>query len=284
MVKIMEKNRRTQTIRLRAFLVTGIVTVAALVAMIGVYQNINKAETEQTQLVQEQTQDQMEVASAGNETENDGTSGAEYEDYNYTASVGTDQSGLSQSEMASLGQDGLTDSQMTEAAESGLDTGAAEAAKTVDASSETQAVFSQKSSGFGKGSTIAWPVEGNVLMNYSMDKTVYFATLDQYKYNPAIIIQADVNTKVLAGTAGTIEEIDTNENTGMTVMVDLGNGYKATYGQLKEVKKNVGDAVTADTILGYIAEPTKYYSVEGSNLYFAMTKDDQPVNPMEFLK
>ena len=31
-------------------------------------------------------------------------------------------------------------------------------------------------------------VSGTVLMNYSMDKTVYFATLDQYKYNPALVI------------------------------------------------------------------------------------------------
>ena len=33
-----------------------------------------------------------------------------------------------------------------------------------------------------------WPMEGNVILNYSMDSTIYFATLDQYKYNPAVII------------------------------------------------------------------------------------------------
>ena len=27
-----------------------------------------------------------------------------------------------------------------------------------------------------------WPMEGNVILNYSMDSTIYFATLDQYKY------------------------------------------------------------------------------------------------------
>jgi hypothetical protein len=35
---------------------------------------------------------------------------------------------------------------------------------------------------------ILWPMEGNVILDYSMDSTVYFATLDQYKYNPAVII------------------------------------------------------------------------------------------------
>ena len=29
------------------------------------------------------------------------------------------------------------------------------------------------------------------LMNYSMDKTVYFSTLDQFKYNPALVIEGE---------------------------------------------------------------------------------------------
>jgi len=36
-----------------------------------------------------------------------------------------------------------------------------------------------------------------------------------------------------------------------------------------------------DTI-GSVAAPTKYYSVEGSNLYFKLTKDGEPVNPENF--
>ena len=35
---------------------------------------------------------------------------------------------------------------------------------------------------------LVWPIVGKVLINYSMDKTVYFETLQQYKYNPAIMI------------------------------------------------------------------------------------------------
>lgn len=42
---------------------------------------------------------------------------------------------------------------------------------------------------FTEDSYILWPVNGAVIMSYSMDKTVYFQTLDQYKYNPAVIIE-----------------------------------------------------------------------------------------------
>ena len=127
---------------------------------------------------------------------------------------------------------------------------------------------------------ILWPMEGNVILDYSMDSTVYFATLDQYKYNPAVIIAGDVNSKVYAVAKGKIQSIETNEVTGCTVTEDLGDGYLAVYGQLKEPEFAVGDYVEAGHVIGYVTEPTKYYSVEGSNLYFELRKDGVPVDPL----
>ena len=63
----------------------------------------------------------------------------------------------------------------------------------------------------------------------------------------------------------------------------MGNGYECLYGQLKEVPLKVGDYVNAGDVVGYLSEPTKYYSVEGCNLYFELRKDGQPVNPMDFM-
>ena len=33
-----------------------------------------------------------------------------------------------------------------------------------------------------------------------------------------------------------------------------------------------------------VNEPTKYYSVEGTNLYFQVLKDGEPVDPMNFME
>lgn len=155
---------------------------------------------------------------------------------------------------------------------------------------ETQAVSAgadavvSNSVSFSTDEKMMWPVSGNVLLNYSMDSTIYFATLNQYKYNPALVIQGDVNTKVLSASDAIIEDIYTDTETGITIKADLGNGYKALYGQLKETTVNIGDKVDKGAILGYISEPTKYYSIEGSNLYFEITKDSIPVNPLSFLE
>ena len=137
---------------------------------------------------------------------------------------------------------------------------------------------------FDAANDMQWPLKGNVIMNYSMNQTVYFATLDQYKYNPALVIQGKVNDKVLSVADGKISNVESNEVTGCTVTVDLGDGYSAIYGQLKEVKLGAGDTVAAGETIGYVNEPTKYYSVEGPNLYFQMVKDNQSVDPMGFLE
>ncbi len=131
---------------------------------------------------------------------------------------------------------------------------------------------------------LLWPVSGSVILDYSMDQTVYFTTLEQYKYNPAVIISGNVNDKVKTAASGKITEISTNEVTGCTVTMDIGDGYTAIYGQLKEVPYEVGAYIEAGNTLGFVNEPTKYYSLEGSNLYFALQKDGVPVDPVEFFQ
>lgn len=137
---------------------------------------------------------------------------------------------------------------------------------------------------FDPDASLVWPLDGEVLRNYSMDATVYFPTLDQYKYNPATIIGGEVNSKVYLIARGVITDISINEETGCTVTQDLGDGYTAIYGQLKELNFSVGECGEAGQVLGYVNEPTKYYSVEGSNLYFELQKDGVPVDPIEYFQ
>lgn len=131
---------------------------------------------------------------------------------------------------------------------------------------------------------LIWPVDGAVILDYSMDQTVYFTTLDQYKYNPAVVIAGNVNEKVKAAASGTITDVSTNEVTGCTVTMDIGDGYTAIYGQLKEVPYAAGTYVEAGNTLGFISEPTKYYSLEGSNVYFELQKDGNPIDPIELFQ
>ncbi len=149
--------------------------------------------------------------------------------------------------------------------------------------SASQTAGGSTSVSFTEQDKLLWPVEGSLLMNYSMDKTVYFATLDQFKYNPAIVIQGEKGDQVISSAPGVVKSIDKTAETGSTVNVDIGNGYELIYGQLSDVAVKTGDYVDSKTVLGYVGDPTIYYSVEGPNVYFEMRKDGQPVNPMDYL-
>ena len=158
--------------------------------------------------------------------------------------------------------------------------------ETTDTQSQaaTTAGNVEKELHFSADTGMNWPLQGNVILNYSMDQTVYFSTLDQYKYNPAVIIAGNVNDRVNSAAAGKITDISNSEETGCTVTEDLGDGYTAIYGQLKEVAYEVGDYVESGSTIGYLSEPTKYYSVEGCNLYFEVEKDGTPVDPVTFFQ
>lgn len=148
---------------------------------------------------------------------------------------------------------------------------------------EASSAAVQPTVAFDDRTALAWPVAGTVLMDYSMDSTVYFATLDQYKYNPALIIGAETGGQVVASAKGIVEAVDVNEETGTTLVLNLGNNYELVYGQLKEVTAAVGDVVEAGQLLGYVSEPTKYYCEEGSNLYFEVRHNGEPVDPFLYL-
>ena len=137
---------------------------------------------------------------------------------------------------------------------------------------------------FTEDTIMLWPVNGEVVIDYSMDATTYFPTLDQYKYNPSLVMSAAVGDPVQAAANGQVLSISEDVETGTTLTMDMGNGYQAVYGQLKDVAVQEGQTVEAGTIIGHVNDPTRYYVEEGANLYFAMTKDGAPVDPMIYIE
>lgn len=137
---------------------------------------------------------------------------------------------------------------------------------------------------FSEEEQLLWPVVGNVLINYSMDKPVYFATLEQYKYHPAIVIQAKEGQNIMAAAKGRVSKIEKTEELGNVITMDIGSGYEISYGQLGNIQIKEGDLVEKGIYIADVAAPTKYYSVEGVNIYFSLKKDGTPVNPMTKLQ
>ncbi len=137
---------------------------------------------------------------------------------------------------------------------------------------------------FSRDQVLSWPVTGNVILDFSMERTIYFPTLDLYRCNAGIMIQSEVGTKVLASASGTVTEVAHNEEIGKYIVVDLGGGYTIKYGNLDEIYVKKGDKIGMEGKIGTVAAPTKYFSIEGCNLYLELTKDGTPIDPLDYLK
>lgn len=137
--------------------------------------------------------------------------------------------------------------------------------------------------GYSPEQAMSWPVRGEVIRDYSMDTTTYYPTLREYKCSPSILIQSEQGMDVAAAFSGTVVDVSDDAQLGTTVEMSLGNGYEAYYGQLENVDVAAGDTVEQGQIIGEISTPTRFYSIEGSHLNFMVTKDGEPVDPLDYL-
>lgn len=133
---------------------------------------------------------------------------------------------------------------------------------------------------FAGTDALTLPVVGEVLLDYSMDKAIYHSTMQQYKYNPALVLAAAEGTVITAAADGIVTSVYYDAQTGNTVVFDVGDGYELTYGQLEEIAVSEGDRVSMGDLIGKVAAPTIYYSEEGSNVYLKLTKDGTPIDPL----
>lgn len=202
------------------------------------------------------------------------TVGSGTEDRSVSAAAGADRSRTD-------GTGNTADNAGNTSAEGAVNNGAGASTDTA----ETSAVgIAAQALDFTEDSIMEWPVRGTVLVDYNMDETVYYPTLDQYRVSSAIALQAVEDAPVYAAADGQVLSVVQDACTGTTVTMELGNGYQAVYGQLKDLTVAEGDTVKEGEVIGNISAPTKYYSVEGPNLYFAMKKDGVPVDPFEYLE
>ncbi len=143
-----------------------------------------------------------------------------------------------------------------------------------------------KTVGFKDGEKMAWPVVGQIVMDYNADHpVVYDKTLDQYKTHTAVCIAAPGGTQVKAAASGTVESIIQDPIIGYTVTIDHGNGWKTTYGQLQEnIMVREQQTVESGQVLGGVGTPTRARVLLNEHLDFKVVKGDTPVSPTSILE
>ena len=96
-----------------------------------------------------------------------------------------------------------------------------------------------------------------------MDSPVYFPTLEQYKYHPAIVIQGKEGQNIMAAARGRVTKIEKTEELGTVITMELGNGYEVIYGQLGNLQVKEGDLVEKGAYIADIEKTTKSSNFKG---------------------
>lgn len=133
---------------------------------------------------------------------------------------------------------------------------------------------------FEDGQEMSWPVFGRIVMNYSADTAIYDKTLDLYRTNNSISIEANAGEDVFASAGGIVEDVFVDNEKGVSIVLNHGNGWLSTYSQLEDnVSLSIGDVVSEGQIIGNVGLPSNYSVSLGSHLDFKVTKGEISADP-----
>lgn len=122
------------------------------------------------------------------------------------------------------------------------------------------------------------PVEGNIKREYSMDKVVYYESLEVWKTHSGVDIACDENAPVKAIIAGKVVGIYNDGMYGYSVVIE-GEECTTVYSSLSEdVLVSIGKEVKAGDLVGYVSVSPAEQEM-GYHLHFEVMKDGEYVNP-----
>lgn len=129
-----------------------------------------------------------------------------------------------------------------------------------------------------------WPVMGELERTHSMDTLSYDVTMHDWRTHDGIDIASQIGTTVFASHAGTVESITNDAMYGTVVVIDHGDGIKSIYANLADMPAvSVGDWVECGSVIGSVSDTAICEVGQGTHLHFAMTKNGESVDPMDYL-
>ncbi len=129
------------------------------------------------------------------------------------------------------------------------------------------------------------PVDGEVVMDYSMDCLCYNPTTRDWRTHNGMDFAAASGSAVSAAADGTVYTIFTDDTMGTTIVIRHEDGYVTTYSSLAEnVNVKVGDTVTLGQTIGYVGCSALLETALGDHLHFAVTCDGVSIDPEDFFK
>lgn len=129
------------------------------------------------------------------------------------------------------------------------------------------------------------PVSGDIITEFANDKLVFSETLSEWIIHNGIDILGEVASPVKVAMDGVVESIKMDPRYGNTIIVKHQNGYKTIYSNLSTLDLvYVGQNLNREDIISGVGEGFGFESKDAPHLHFEIMKDDDYLNPLEYLK
>ena len=129
------------------------------------------------------------------------------------------------------------------------------------------------------------PVQGEVLSGYAMEVLSYNQTTRDWRVHNGVDFAAAAGTAVTAAADGEVYTVYEDDQMGMTVVIRHEGGYTTRYSSLgADVAVSAGQPVSMGQTIGTVGTSALMENALGDHVHFAVTKDDEPVDPMEILR
>ena len=127
------------------------------------------------------------------------------------------------------------------------------------------------------------PVSGQTIMDYAMDCLSYNPTTRDWRVHNGIDIAAEAGTPVCAAADGTVYTVYEDDTMGTTVVIRHPGGYVTVYSSLESAEITAGDTVSLGQTIGKVGNTALLESGVGDHLHFAVSRNDEAMDPNEFL-
>lgn len=137
----------------------------------------------------------------------------------------------------------------------------------------------------GSSQTFVSPVSGQTVAAFSDSELTYNPTMGDWRTHNGVDLSAELGDEVAAVLDGEVLSVTEDVLLGTTITLNHGDGLMTVYGNLApDVAVEQGDAVTAGQTIGAVGETAAGEENEGAWLHFAVQKDGQLVDPMDYLE
>jgi murein DD-endopeptidase MepM/ murein hydrolase activator NlpD len=158
-------------------------------------------------------------------------------------------------------------------------------AETTSTTQETTKVTATIQTTENKELSFIQPVEGEIIKDFASESLVYSQTLKEWVTHNGIDIKAEKTTIVKSAEEGTVKSIKNDPRYGITVVIEHDNGYVTIYSNLLTAEFiNVDETVEKGQTIGTVGNTAAFEIADESHLHFEMLKDNEYINPSEYIK